>query len=273
MIIKYPIAGFNVRNFKIRSFTLLFSILFAFIATGCNSNKSIVMVKQEDEAIEILDVLRENNIRAEKILTGDGNKASWNIVVKEGWFEKDVIAHANRILRNNGLPRPIDKSVEPAGGSMIQSEADQKAKRLKEQRADIERHLRALPGVIRASVQVVLPEEDTLRMEPYPASASVLLVLKSALSDLSEEKIQRMVAGSVIGLKPEQVTVTLTVQPPRPLPDLQAEAATERHSVVIYAIIAGGITIIATLLIILIRQVRRNRSFARQEMEGSVKTS
>ncbi len=238
-------------------------------ATACRSNGiSVATVQNENDAIEILDLLRENNIEAEKVQAGEEAGRTWGIVVREPAFGGgDAVAKAIRVMQDNGLPRPADKGMERAyeGSGVVQSESAQKAQRLKEQKTEVERHLRALPGVIRVNVNIVPAEDITLRIDPFPASASVLLVLKHQSPDLTEAKVQNMVAGSVLGLKPERVTVTLMVQPPRPLSANQVNDAPAQLSSLVYALMGGGMTVLVTMLIVVLLQNRAGRVGASDE--------
>jgi type III secretion system YscJ/HrcJ family lipoprotein len=244
------------------------------LMTACNQSKSVATVQHENDAIEILAILRENHIKADKVSLGENGSKGWQIVVYDEWFNEDATSRAIRVLNNNGLPRPYDKGMEKAydDGGLIQSESAQKAQRLKEHKTELERHLRALPGVIRVSVQIVPPEDNSLRIDTYPASASVLLVLQSANTDLTEEKIQKMVASSVLGLNPEKVTVTMAVQPPLPSSPTTTRAGTIRRPALIYALIGGGLVIFTTILLVFFRKLRngsKNAATVEHEYSGS----
>ena len=80
------------------------------LATACGE-KAVTSVPNESDAIEILDVLGQNRLEAEKREVGEGEVKRWEIVVDEGVFGGGEAALAVQVLRDYGLPRP----EEPAG--------------------------------------------------------------------------------------------------------------------------------------------------------------
>jgi type III secretory pathway lipoprotein EscJ len=225
--------------------------------TSACGEKSVARVASENEAIEILDRLREYRIGANKEEVGEGEAAQWSINVDEGWFGGDEGARATQVLRYYGLPRPDELKLAKEDAGVFPSPSIENAQRLREREIEMERKLRLLPGVARANVTIVLPEDDTIKLDPYPATASVLLVHKEPEPAFKGEQVQHQVAGGVPSLKPEKVTVSMLYETPPPLPP--QENVRRRNSLLLAAGI-GLLTVFCFLLVILLLQTRRQRA-------------
>ncbi|MGA9855146.1 MAG: hypothetical protein WBR29_07735, partial [Gammaproteobacteria bacterium] len=83
---------------------------------------------------------------------------------------------------------------------------------------DLERSLEGIDGVLSARVHLSLPLPSPLHDQPIAqgASASVLLEHRGPTPPLSEDSIQRLVAGAVAGLVPADVTVVMVSRPAPP---------------------------------------------------------
>lgn len=232
---------------------LLVAALTLFTACG---KKAITSVPTEPDAIEILDVLGQGGLEAEKRETGEGETKRWEIVVDEGLFGGGEASLAVQVLRDHGLPRP----EEPVGedGGLIPSERAEKLREQRRIRIDIERQLRALPGVTLAIVTVVLPQDPTLELNPYPATASVVINHKDSKPAFTEQQIQNLVAGGVPNLKAQDVRVTISPQNLRPVP--QGDLSARRRSNILLAVGVGLVTVLGCLLVVLLLQTRRQRA-------------
>lgn len=217
----------------------------------------IATVSTESEAIEIIDVLRESGFEdLEKHEVGEGEQRRWAVEMDEGLFGGGDSDFALQRLRDYGLPRQEEEPI-PEGG-FVTSEAVQKAQERRRIRTDIERQLRALPGVTVALVTVVMPQDPTLELNPYPASASVVVVHKEQSAPFNEQQIQNLVAKGVPKLKPEDVSVTISQQQPRPIPRREMNAR-RLNNLLLFAcavVIAGLGVLVGALLI----QTRRQRT-------------
>lgn len=235
----------------------LCALLAAALLTVACGQTPIATVSTESEAIEIIDVLRESGFEdLEKHEVGEGEQRRWAVELNEGLFSGGDSSLALQRLRDYGLPRQEETSI-PDGG-FITSEAVQKAQERRRIRADIERQLRALPGVTVALVTVVMPQDPTLELNPYPASASVVVVHKEQSAPFTEQQIQNLVAKGVPKLKPEDVSVTISQQQPRPIPRREMNAR-RLNNLLLFAcavVIAGLGLLVAALLI----QTRRQRA-------------
>ena len=230
--------------------------LAALASAGCGRT-SIATVPTEPEAIEIMDVLRESGFEdLEKREVGEGEQRRWAVEMDEGLFGGDDGALALQRLRDYGLPRQEEEPI-PEGG-FVTSEAVQKAQERRRIRADIERQLRALPGVTVALVTIVMPQDPTLELNPYSASASVVLVHKEQAAPFTEQQIQNLVAKGVPKLEPGNVSVTISQQQPRPIP--RRELGARRRTNLLLAVAAGLVLVMGALLVVLLLQTRRQRA-------------
>lgn len=239
-----------------RAAALCALLLAALASAGCGRTP-IATVPTEPEAIEIIDVLRESGFEdLEKREVGEGEQRRWAVEMDEGLFGGDDASLALQRLRDYGLPRQEEAPI--AEGGFVTSEAVQKAQEQRRIRADIERQLRALPGVTVALVTVVMPQDPTLELNPYPASASVVLVHKEQQAPFTEQQIQNLVARGVPKLKPEDVSVTISQQQPRPIP--HRELGARRRTNLLLAFGAALILVMASVLVVLLLQTRRQRA-------------
>ncbi|HEX8455952.1 MAG TPA: hypothetical protein VF656_01420 [Pyrinomonadaceae bacterium] len=252
-----------------RAALLLLVAAVACLTSACGE-KSVARVASENEAIEIIDRLREYRIEADKEEVGEGEAARWSINVDEGWFGGDEGARATQVLRYYGLPRPDELKLAKDDGGVFPSPSAENSQRLREREREMERKLRLLPGVARANVTIVLPEDDSIKLEPYPATASVLLVHKEQQPTFTGEQVQNQVAGGVPGLRPEKVTVSMLFEPPPPVPS--QENARRRNGLLLAAGI-GLLTVFCFLLVILLLQTRRQRAEIAALREGEEATA
>ncbi|HEX5706218.1 MAG TPA: hypothetical protein VFX96_02910 [Pyrinomonadaceae bacterium] len=229
--------------------------LVALTGAACG-RRAITSVPTEPDAIELLDVLGQAGLEAEKRETGEGETKRWEIVVNEGFFGDGEAELAVQVLRDHGLPRPEEPTGEDGG--LIPSDRAEKLREQRRVRTDIERQLRALPGVTLAIVTVVLPQDPSLELNPYPATASVVINYRDQKPSFTEQQIQNLVAGGVPNLKPENVRVTISPQTLRPVP--QRELNTRRRNNILTAVGVGLVTLLGFLLVVLLLQTRRQRA-------------
>jgi type III secretory pathway lipoprotein EscJ len=236
--------------------TLCALLAAALLSSACGRSQ-VATVSTESEAIEIIDVLRESGFEdVSKREVGEGEQRRWTVELDEGLFGGDDTSLALQRLRDYGLPRQEQAPI--TDGGFITSEAVQKAQEQRRIRADIERQLRALPGVTVALVTVVMPQDPTLELNPYPASASVVVVHKEQSAPFTEQQIQNLVAKGVPKLKPEDVSVTISQQQPRPIP--RREFGARRRANLLMAGAAALVLVLGSLLVVLLLQTRRQRA-------------
>jgi len=124
------------------------------------------------------------------------------------------------LLAQENLPPKASPGVLEALGAngMVPSRLAEQARWTSGTSGDLERSLRTLDGVLSARVHLAIPVRDALTAEAPPehASASVLVRHRGSTPPVSVSDIQRLVAGAVPGLAPENVAVVLSPSPQAP---------------------------------------------------------
>jgi len=217
------------------------------LLVGCGE-KSLTKVTGEDEAIEIVTILRQSGVVAEKQEVGEASAREWEILVEGSDYDL-----ANRLLLYYELPHRAEKQAE---ANLFSYEAERQALQLKESRKQIERHLRTLSGVARVSV-IISPQQDEAGVDPAPAKATVNVTHKEPQAPFTVDEVRQAVANSYPTLKPENVYIKLQFDPPPTAP--RRETRLGRVDGTIFAIGLFIAVALTALLFILLRRVRRQR--------------
>jgi len=199
---------------KLRSF---FWVFLAVILCGCGDSRSIVTGVDEREANIILVFLESKGIHAVKTLVstgpgmgGDGPAiAKFNINV-----DPDRAIDAMAILNSNGLPRRqglnlLDLFGKPGLMSTDKEETIRYQSGLAQQLANM---ILMIDGVLDATVQLSFPD-PAAAIEgaiPHKITAAVFVKHQGIVDDPNshlENKIKRLVSGSINGLDVNDVTV------------------------------------------------------------------
>lgn len=167
----------------------------------------------EAEANEVVGILLQAGMSASKSATKDGVSA---VQVEERDF-----ARAVALLRQHGHPRrqfPTIGEVFQQNG-LVSSPMQERARFLWALGQELSSTISQIDGVLTARVQVVLPDNDLMRREPSPSSASVF-IRHDARSQASKlvPQIKALVAGSVEGLAYDKVSVILVQVEAQDLP-------------------------------------------------------
>jgi type III secretion protein J len=122
---------------------------------------------------------------------------------------KDDTARALGAMKDDDLPRARPAGVLDVGkGSLIPSQAAEHAQLVAGIAGDMQRSLEAIDGVIAARVHLDVPEPDPLRdTRALRPTASVLLEHRGSTPPLASESVQRLIAGGVAGMLPNDVAV------------------------------------------------------------------
>jgi type III secretory pathway lipoprotein EscJ len=135
---------------------------------------------------------------------------------------RDDASSAATVLSQENLPPPESPTVLQAlgEGSLVPSRTAEHAKLIAGTAGELERSLRATPGVLSARVHLAVPVKSALTIEakePQP-TASVMLAYRGANPPLPVADVQRLIAGAVPGLATEHVSVVMTAMPAPPKP-------------------------------------------------------
>ena len=185
------------------------STLLGMLALGSCSDP-IVHDLDEAEANLIVGVLQQRGIPAEKLRSTEGNRPSYTVRVSRA-----QTASAWEVLRQENLPRSKPPGVSELFGKpgLVPTATQERTLMHHALAGELSRTLQALPAVLEARVHLVLPARDPLAPPDAAASsprASVLLRLSPAADAVDRQEVQRLVAGSVDGLRPEAVSVVVT---------------------------------------------------------------
>jgi type III secretory pathway lipoprotein EscJ len=235
-------------------------LLLALIIVGgisCATQK-VQTVTEETEANEILDVLLTHGIRSTKIESGDGESRVFEIHINGG---DEEFRAAIQLMEDHCLPQPKPPVIE--GGGIVSSMEVEKSQELRRIKIDAETLLRNIPGATCVDVNLVEPDSNALSTNPYPASATVLIKFKTPKLGTKRDEVAKMVAGSVPGLSPDNVFVTLTYSPLRPLPDFNQALGLRR------ALWVVGIGLVTILLFVSLAWYLRKRALKRRGPEES----
>lgn len=196
-------------------YILLLCLASSLLLGGCSTRK-VQTVKVEAEANQIIDVLNENNLKADKLETGEGERKTFEIWIDGGDDERNA---AIQLMEDHCLGQPLPEKIE--GGTVVTSMGVEKAREQRLLKINIESQLRQIPGATCANVTFVPPEDRSMSLNPYQSTASVLINYKTPTFPVAKEDVAAMVAASIPALKAENVRVVLAAKPLRPLPDLQ----------------------------------------------------
>jgi len=189
---------FRARRFASRGLAL------AALLVLCGCQAELYSALPQQEANEMLALLMQKGLGASKSLAKDGTAT---ILIDERQF-----AEAVELLRARGYPRAkfstINDVFQPSG--LIASPVQEQARFLWALGQELSKTVSQIDGVLTARVQVVLPDNDILKREPTPSSASVFI----RFDDTSRvpglvPKIKMLVANSVQGLSYDKVSVVL----------------------------------------------------------------
>lgn len=253
MSIPYP------RAILLRTFLISLLSTFLLASIGCQRANSLATVPTEAEAIEILNVLHENGLEASKEEVGEETAKQWRILLHQSWFGASEVAMANQVLQDNGLPRPSNKAeLASSESGVFKDESTRKAEQLKQREADLQKQLRLLPGVVGVEVTIVEPEDSSINIDPYPSTASVLIVSKEDPPNFQADTVRGLVARSVPKLSPDSVYVAITTKPVRQLP--ARELGVQRRHKILDAIGIGIMIILIASLVVLLLQMKRQNA-------------
>ncbi len=233
--------------------------LIALAGLGCST--AIQHGLDETAANEVLTSLERAGIAASKRRDEGG---AFSVRVAAG----DAVS-ALELLRSLGLPR------EPRAGfgevykspSLLPTPTEERARYVEALGGELARSLEAIDGVALARVHLVLPEPDPSVLDAsarVPARAGVLLKLRPAAgAPVSEADVRKLVAGSVVGLAPEAVSVVMTraVAPAShepatvPLGPFRVAAQDRAALVTVAAVLLAALAILAALVLVLARRL------------------
>ncbi|MGL5837627.1 MAG: type III secretion system inner membrane ring lipoprotein SctJ [Sphingorhabdus sp.] len=196
--------GGIVSRFGIASPALLAMFMaLALLLSGC-SQQNLYANQTEEHANEMIAVLGENGIEAQK---SPGEEGTYNVDVAQGDFAKAV-----EILRARGLPREQFESLGTIfkPGGLNETPLAQRARLIYGLQQELSQTISEIDGVVTARVQLAMPQPDPLSQEIKPSSASVLVKYRTGFDLRSQTSaIKALVANGVEGLAYDNVSVVM----------------------------------------------------------------
>lgn len=173
----------------------------------------------QKQANEIVAVLFRHGIPTERVVAKNGR---YTVKVDDARF-----AEAVAILDQNGLPRQEFASMGDVfkNEGIVASPVQERAQMIYALSQELSRTVSDIDGVLSARVHLVLPENDPLRQQLIPSSASVFIrhTPSVAMNELVPQ-VKMLVANGVAGLSYDKVSVVNLVVP---VPEKEQAAATE----------------------------------------------
>jgi type III secretion protein J len=156
----------------------------------------------QKQANEIIATLFRHGIPAERIV---GKNGRYTVKVDEQRF-----AEAVSILERNGLPRQEFASLGDVfkKEGIVASPVQERAQMIYALSQELARTVSDIDGVLSARVHLVLPENDPLRQQLIPSSASVFIRHQAGvpINELVPQ-VKMLVANGVAGLSYDKVSV------------------------------------------------------------------
>ena len=176
-------------------------LLLAMLA-GCGARVDLLAAVPEGEANEVLSVLLDAGIAAQK----SAGKAGVAISV-----QADQVAHALAVLR----ARACRASADGMGQifrkeGLVSSPLEERARYIYALSQELANTLSQMDGVITARVHVVLPERGGVGEEATPSTAAVFIKTQPGYAlDALLPQIRRLVIHAIPGLSEDKVSVAL----------------------------------------------------------------
>jgi type III secretion protein J len=190
-------------RFRRLFFSLVAMLFGGLMLAGCN-NIDLYSNLDERQANEIVATLLRNGIPAKR---GAGKGSLFTVSVEDNRF-----AEAVRILSENGLPKQVFATFGEVfkKDGLISTPTQDKAQMIFALSQELSRTISDIDGVLSARVHLVLPENDPLRQQLLPSSASVFIrhQVSAPLANLVPQ-VKMLVANGVAGLAYDKVSVVL----------------------------------------------------------------
>ena len=168
---------------------------------GCNKQPLYTDLDQR-QANEIVTVLLQHGIAADRTFVKGGRV---NVDVDSSRF-----ADAVTILNDNGLPRREFATLCDVfkRDGLVTSPAQERAQMICALSQELSKTVSEIDGVLSARVHLVLPENEPLRQQLLPSSASVFVRHRASMDmDSLIPQIKMLVANGVAGLSYDKVQV------------------------------------------------------------------
>ena len=186
-------------------FLFLFALL---LLAACGARVELFSAANESEANEVLSVLLDAGIQAQKSAT----KTGISIAV-----DAKQVARALDILRTRGLPRErfdgMGQIFRKEG--LVSSPLEERARYIYALSQELTSTLSQMDGVLAARVHVVLPERGGLGENATPSTAAVFIKHQAGYNlDALQPQIRKLVTHAIPSLTEDKVSIALVSAQP-----------------------------------------------------------
>ncbi len=188
----------SLPRWVLRSLALLAALLLSACDTELYNNLD------QRQANEIVATLQQHGIPAQRMVVKGGQ---YTVVVDKARFA-DSIA----ILNEAGLPKQEFQTMGQVfkKDGLVSSPLQERAQMIFALSQELSKTVSEIDGVLSARVHLVLPENDPLRQQLVPSSASVFIRHRSDAPVASlVPQVKMLVANGVAGLSYDKVSVVL----------------------------------------------------------------
>lgn len=178
------------------------------VLAACGSRVELFSAANESEANEVLSVLLDAGISAQKASTKTGVAVS---------VEGQQVARALDILRARGLPRErfdgMGQIFRKEG--LVSSPLEERARYIYALSQELTNTLSQMDGVLAARVHVVLPERGGVGENTTPSTAAVFIKHQTGYNlDALQPQIRKLVTHAIPGLTEDRVSIALVSAQP-----------------------------------------------------------
>ena len=192
----------TLRSSLPRRAPLVFVLLAGFLLSGCKTE--LYNNLDQRQANEIAGTLLRHGIPAQRIAVKGGQ---FTIAVDDQRFAESIA-----ILKEAGLPKQEFQTIGQVfkKDGLVSSPMQERAQMIFALSQELSRTVSDIDGVLSARVHLVLPENDPLRQQLIPSSASVFIRHRSDMpvGNLVPQ-VKMLVANGIAGLSYEKVSVVL----------------------------------------------------------------
>jgi len=177
-------------------------LLVALLLTACEAE--LYNNLDQRQANEMIAALQQRGIAAQRVAVKGGQ---YTVVVDKGRFAESIA-----VLKEAGLPKQEFQNMGQVfkKDGLVSSPMQERAQMIFALSQELSRTVSEIDGVMSARVHLVLPENDPLRQQLVPSSASVFIRHRSnaPVGNLVPQ-VKMLVANGVAGLSYDKVSVIL----------------------------------------------------------------